>query len=83
MLSQGCGGAAQRHPGGGGGGRSVRARSEEPSDDKDVPRRPKGGAKEMRGSVEQGRGKGKGKGFGRAHNATVVLPPTRGPSGGW
>ena len=48
------------------GGQSVRAESEEPSDDEDVPCRPKGGAKEMRGSAERGHeGKGKGKGFGR------------------
>ena len=47
------------------GGWSVRAKSEEPSDDEDVPRCPKGGAKETRGSAERAReGKGKGKGFG-------------------
>ena len=48
------------------GGRSVCAQSEGPTDDDEVPRRPKGGAKEARGSVERGReGKGKGKGYGR------------------
>ena len=48
------------------GGRSVRAESEEPSDDDNVPRRPNGGAKETRGSAKRGHdGKGKGKGFGR------------------
>ena len=48
------------------GGRSVRAESEEPPGNEDVPRRPKGAAKEMRGSAERGReDKGKGKGFSR------------------
>ena len=44
------------------GGRSVRAESEEPTDDDEVPRRPKRGAKQAGGSAERGReGKGKGK----------------------
>ena len=52
-----------RHPGGGG---LVRAESQEPKDDEEVPCHPKEGATETRESADRGReGKGKGKGFAR------------------
>ena len=52
------------------GGRSVRAESEEPSDDEDVARRPKGGAKETRGSAARG----KAWASAEAYGAMGVLP---------
>ena len=66
------------------GGRSLRAESEEHSDDDDVLRRPKGGAKETRGSAEQGReGKRKGKGFGRGLQCYGCASTHLCPSVGW